>query len=42
LLLGLFTAADGNWSAANFLFAAGLLLHFAVWFERWWGATARA
>jgi hypothetical protein len=24
---------------ADYLFAAGLLLHFTIWFEGWWRAT---
>lgn len=42
LLLGVLAAANDYWGGANFLIAAGLLLNFSVWFERWWSATARA
>lgn len=41
LLCGAVAAGAGSWETANFLFAAGLLLHFAVWFERWWGKNDR-
>jgi hypothetical protein len=36
LLLGAVAGGAGRWGIANFLIAAGLLLHFSVWFERWW------
>lgn len=42
LSLGVLAAANDHWGGANLLIAAGLLLHFSVWFERWWGAAARA
>jgi hypothetical protein len=35
LIAGLVGAALGV-DTADYLFAAGLLLHFSIWFENWW------
>jgi hypothetical protein len=41
LMLGVIAGIVGLATAASFLVAAGVLFHFAVWFERWWSATPR-
>jgi hypothetical protein len=35
LIAGIVGAALGV-DTADYLFAAGLLLHFTIWFENWW------
>jgi hypothetical protein len=40
LILGIVVAGTRLGRAADYIFAAGLLLHFAIWFENWWRATA--
>lgn len=35
LIAGIIGAALG-FDIADYLFAAGLLLHFTIWFEHWW------
>ncbi|MGZ5198724.1 MAG: hypothetical protein ACXWC4_03055 [Telluria sp.] len=42
LLFGAVAAGTGSSGAADFLVSAGLLLHFSVWFERWWTNSGRA
>jgi hypothetical protein len=36
LIVGIVAAATRFDRAADYIFAAGLLLHFAIWFENWW------
>jgi len=36
LIAGVVAAAAQAGPSADFLFAAGLLFHFAIWFEGWW------
>lgn len=36
MIAGLIAAAARIGAAADFLFATGLLLHFAISFENWW------
>lgn len=36
---GVAGAALGIGATADYFFAAGLLLHFAIWFEGWWHAA---
>jgi len=36
LLTGLLAAALKAGEIADYLFGAGLLLHWAIWFQRWW------
>jgi hypothetical protein len=38
LIAGVVGAALGV-DTADYLFAAGLLLHFTIWFENWWLAV---
>ena len=40
LIAGLAAAALNVGPTSDYLFAAGLLLHFSIWFEGWW-RTAR-
>jgi hypothetical protein len=37
LVLGLVAAALQTGQFADYLFVTGLLFHFAIWFEGWWG-----
>lgn len=41
LVAGLAAAAGGVGQAADFLFATGLIFHFAICFENWWLSTVR-
>jgi hypothetical protein len=36
LIAGVLAAAAHTGQSADFLIAAGLLFHFAIWFEDWW------
>jgi hypothetical protein len=36
LIVGIVTAGFGAGRLSDYVFAAGLLLHFTIWFERWW------
>jgi len=36
LIAGLLAAALQAGMVADYLFGAGLLLHWAIWFQRWW------
>jgi hypothetical protein len=36
LIVGIAAAGLGAATIADYLFAAGLLLHFTIWFEGWW------
>lgn len=36
LILGVLAAALQAGAVADYLFGAGLLLHWAMWFQRWW------
>lgn len=36
LVAGVLAAAARTGRSADFLIAAGLLFHFAIWFEDWW------
>lgn len=36
LVAGLLAAALQAGMIADYLFGAGLLLHWAIWFQRWW------
>jgi hypothetical protein len=39
LAAGVAAAALNIGRTADYLFAAGLLLHFTIWFEEWWRAA---
>jgi hypothetical protein len=41
LMLGVIAGIVGLSTVANFLIAAGVLFHSAIWFERWWHAPRR-
>lgn len=36
LIAGVLAAALRCGALADYLFGAGLLLHWAIWFQRWW------
>ena len=36
LIAGVLAAAFQAGAVADYLFAAGLLLHWTIWFQRWW------
>lgn len=36
LIAGVLAAALQAGAIADYLFGAGLLLHWAIWFQRWW------
>jgi hypothetical protein len=36
LIVGVIAAGLGAARLSDYVFAAGLLLHFTIWFERWW------
>lgn len=36
LIAGVLAAAIQAGAIADYLFGAGLLLHWAMWFQRWW------
>jgi hypothetical protein len=36
LIAGVLAAALKAGAVADYLFGAGLLLHWAIWFQRWW------
>jgi hypothetical protein len=36
LIVGVVAAGLGAARLSDYVFAAGLLLHFTIWFERWW------
>lgn len=36
LIAGIMAAALRTGSSADYLFAAGLLFQFSIWFESWW------
>ena len=36
LIAGILAAALQAGTIADYLFGAGLLLHWAIWFQRWW------
>ena len=36
LVAGVLAAALQTGMVADYLFGAGLLLHWAIWFQRWW------
>lgn len=36
LIAGVLAAALKAGTAADYLFVSGLLLHGAIWFQRWW------
>jgi len=36
LAAGVIAAALKTGALADYLFGAGLLLHWAIWFQRWW------
>ena len=36
LIAGVLAAALQKGTVADYLFGAGLLLHWAIWFQRWW------
>ncbi len=36
LIAGVLAAALQVGAVADYLFGAGLLLHWAIWFQRWW------
>ena len=36
LIAGVLAAALKAGTVADYLFGAGLLLHWAIWFQRWW------
>lgn len=40
LAAGVAGAALSIGPTADYLFAAGLLLHFTIWFEEWWRAAS--
>lgn len=39
IVAGVAAAALKIGQTSDYLFAAGLLLHFSIWFEEWWRAT---
>lgn len=39
LIAGLLAAALKVGVVADYLFGAGLLLHWAIWFQSWWAAA---
>ncbi|MCS0807426.1 hypothetical protein NX774_05745 [Massilia agilis] len=39
IIAGIVGAALDVDVTADYLFAAGLLLHFTIWFEDWWRAA---
>jgi hypothetical protein len=39
LIAGVLAAALRTGVSADFIFATGLALQFAIWFENWWLAT---
>jgi len=39
LAAGVVAAALQTGALADYLFGAGLLLHWAIWFQRWWIGT---
>jgi hypothetical protein len=41
LVAGVLAAALKAGIVADYLFASGLLLHWAIWFQQWWGANWR-
>lgn len=41
LIAGVLAAALRAGAFADYLFGAGLLLHWAIWFQRWWTSDWR-
>lgn len=39
IVAGVAAAALNVGQTSDYLFAAGLLLHFSIWFEEWWRAA---
>lgn len=39
LIAGLLAAALRAGTVADYLFGAGLLLHWAIWFQSWWSGA---
>ena len=42
LIAGLLAAAFQAGMVADYLFGSGLLLHWAIWFQRWWTGSRRS
>lgn len=42
LIAGLLAAALKAGMVADYLFGSGLLLHWAIWFQRWWRGDLRS